>query len=118
MSDNISQSGRIIGLDMHPDIYSAAAVVGSDPAPPRWSVFGTGSPRQAWSTGRAKTSVPATSFEMTQRLRNAGFRTVVLESQRAGQIRDAYCNNDKSSAVKLARIYLTGMAREVWEPTR
>lgn len=56
------------------------------------------------------------TFQMTERLRAAGFRTVVLESQRAGQIRGAYCNNDKSSAVKLARIYLTGMAREVWEP--
>jgi hypothetical protein len=30
MSDNNSQSGRIIGLDMHPDIYSAAAAVPVD----------------------------------------------------------------------------------------
>src|SRR5690606_12456229 len=56
------------------------------------------------------------SFEIAERLREAGFRAVVLESQRAGQIRDAYCNNDKSSAIKLARIYLTGLAREVWQP--
>jgi transposase len=39
-----------------------------------------------------------------------------LESAQAGKLRENYCNNDKSSAVKLARCYLTGRAKKVWQP--
>jgi transposase len=40
----------------------------------------------------------------------------VLESQRAGQIRTSYCANDRLDAIKLARIYLSGLAKVVWVP--
>lgn len=125
MSDKDSQSGRIIGLDMHPDIFSAAALVGSDPATATVERLWDRLPVPGLVNWARKNVRPfdvlaleasGNSFEIAERLRAAGFRVVVLESQRAGQIRDAYCNNDKSSAVKLARIYLTGLAREVWQP--
>jgi len=125
MSENKNQSGRIIGLDMHPDIYSAAALVGSDPATAKVEQLWDRLPTVGlvnWARRNIRPcdilviEASGNTFEMTGRLRAAGFRTVVLESQRAGQIRNACCNNDKSSAVKLARIYLTGLAREVWEP--
>jgi transposase len=125
MSDKNSQSGRIIGLDMHPDIYSAAALMGSDPATAKVERLWDALPVAGLVKWARKNIRPydelvleasGNSFEIAERLREAGFRAVVLESQRAGQIRDAYCNNDKSSAVKLARIYLTGLAREVWQP--
>jgi hypothetical protein len=45
-----------------------------------------------------------------------GVEAVVLESQRAGQIRTTYCANDRLDAVKLGRIYLSGLAKLVWHP--
>jgi transposase len=45
-----------------------------------------------------------------------GIKALVLESQRAGQVRKSYCTTDKISAVKLGRIYLSGLAHVVWQP--
>ena len=117
-------SGRVIGLDLHPDVFSAAALTGRDAATARveqeWDREATGS-----LTGWGKRLRPGdvvvleasgNSFEAAARLRAAGVSTVVLESQRAGQIRNTYCANDRSDAVKLARIYLSGLAKTVWEP--
>jgi transposase len=116
--------GRIIGLDLHPDVFSAAALTGRDAT--------TAQPRQQWdrlATAQleswARTLAPGdlvvleasgNSFECCERLRRCGVATVVLESQRAGQIRKTYCANDRSDAVKLARIYLSGLAHPVWQP--
>lgn len=116
--------GRIIGLDLHPDVFSAAAMSGRDAA--------TAQPVQQWdrlATAQlevwAKTLVAGdlvvleasgNSFESCARLQRCGVSSVVLESQRAGQIRKTYCANDRSDAVKLARIYLSGLAHPVWQP--
>lgn len=51
------------------------------------------------------------SFNAAERLQKVGIKAVVLESQRAVQIRTSYCTHDRSDAVKLARIYLSGLAR-------
>lgn len=56
------------------------------------------------------------TFTMVDRVRANGRQIVVLKSLRAGQIRKAYCNTDKLSAVKLAKVYLSGLAHEVWTP--
>ena len=116
--------GRVIGLDMHPDVFSAAALSGRDAA--------QASVAQCWDR-RASTELEkwartlgcgdlvvleasGNTFATTERLRAVGVQTVVLESQRAGQIRKTYCANDRVDAVKLARIYLSGLAHTVWEP--
>lgn len=39
-----------------------------------------------------------------------------MESHRAGQIGKSYLANDKVDAVKIARIYLSGLAIKVWQP--
>lgn len=116
--------GRIIGLDLHPDVFSAAALSGRDAASAQpvqqWDRLATAQ-LEAW----AKTLVAGdlvvleasgNSFESCERLQRCGVQTVVLESQRAGQIRKTYCANDRSDAVKLARIYLSGLAHPVWQP--
>lgn len=117
-------SGRIIGLDLHPDVFSAAALSGRDAATAKpeqqWDRLPTGQ-LEAWS----KTLLPGdlvvleasgNSFESCKRLKSCGVATVILESQRAGQIRKTYCANDRTDAVKLARIYLSGLAHPVWQP--
>lgn len=116
--------GRIIGLDLHPDVFSAAALSGREAATAKpvkqWDRLATAD-LEAW----AKTLQPGdlvvleasgNSFESCARLKRCGIATVVLESQRAGQIRKTYCANDRTDAVKLARIYLSGLAHPVWQP--
>jgi len=56
------------------------------------------------------------SFEVAARLHAIGHTAVVLESAQAGKLRDNFCNDDRHSAVKLARIYRSGLAKEVWQP--
>jgi transposase len=116
--------GRTVGLDLHPDVFSAAALIGQD--------AGTAQVEQAWDRlttaelekwGRALPAgdvvvieASGNTFEAAERLRGVGVKVVVVESQRAGQIRKSYCSNDRVCAVKLARIYLSGLAELVWQP--
>ncbi len=127
MQEGRSHTGhrRVIGLDMHPDVFSAAALSGPDAQ----------RARQHWLHDRVAVSgfdrwlvkhvspedlivieASGNTFAMVDRIRANGRQVVVLESLRAGQIRKAYCNTDKLSAVKLARVYLSGLAHEVWTP--
>jgi len=103
--------GRVIGLDLHPDVFSAAALAGRDAA--------TACVEQSWdrrSTAELETwartlepgdlvviEASGNTFSGVERLRAAGIQAVVLESQRAGQIRKSYCANDRTDAVKPAR---------------
>lgn len=119
-----ASEGRVIGLDLHPDVFSAAALAGRDAA--------TASVEQCWdrqptadlekwarslSTGDLVViEASGNTFSGVERLRAASVAAVVLESQRAGQIRKTYCANDRLDAVKLARIYLSGLATTVWQP--
>lgn len=116
--------GRVIGLDLHPDVFSAAALAGQDAATAQveqsWDRRPTAELEKWARTLRAGdlAVVEATgnAFTAAERLRAAGVPTVVLESQRAGQIRDSYQANDRLDAVKLGRIYLSGLAKTVWQP--
>jgi len=56
------------------------------------------------------------SVETVERIERAGGHALILESQKAGQIGKTYCKTDKVDAIKLARIYLSGLATVVWKP--
>jgi transposase len=56
------------------------------------------------------------TFALAERLFEAGFKAIVLESQAVGKVGKAYCATDKVDAVKIARVYLSGLAHEVWVP--
>jgi transposase len=56
------------------------------------------------------------SVETVERIEPGGGHAIILESQKAGQIGKTYCKTDKVDAVKLARIYLSGLATVVWKP--
>lgn len=122
---NQETSKRIIGLDMHPDVFSAAAVQGEDPL----------RAKTLWVHDRRKTGelerwakknlnmhdvvvleASGNSFEVVERLAGCGILAMVLESVQAGSVKDNYCNDDRHSAVKLARVYLSGLAKIVWTP--
>jgi hypothetical protein len=105
--------GRVVGLDLHPDVFSAAVLSGRDaataPVVQNWDRLRTNE-LAPWAKQLAPGDVvvleaTGNTFDAVERLHACGLKTVVLETQCAGQIRTAYCTNDRTDAVKLARIY-------------
>lgn len=124
-SENNLKQRRIIGLDMHPDVFTAAALEGNNPhtAQVLWTHHRLPqADLEKWlakhvhSTDLIVIEASANTFSVVQRIEKSGCHAIILESQRAGKIGKTYCNNDKISAVKLARIYLSGLATTVWKP--
>lgn len=119
------QVRKVIGLDAHPYLFSAAALAGADALQARveWSVDRVGLDRL--ETVLRKRCQPGdlvvleasgNTFAVAERLLRIGLAVKVLESQSAGQVGKTYCATDKTDALKLARIYLSGLAHEVWIP--
>ncbi len=116
---------RIVGLDGHPDLFSAAALEGSAsdgsivwvhdrqllPDLEKWAK------KHLREGDIVVLKASGNSFEIAGRLHAVGTTALVLESAQAGKIRENFCNDDKHSAMKLARVYATGLAKEVWQPT-
>lgn len=121
---NNDQGKRIIGLDMHPDVYAAAALSAdamkhtADWVHDRLPTAGLEAWAKKWLRAGDVVVLEASgnSFEIAARLHASGFTAVVLESAQAGKIRDNFCNDDRHSAVKLAKVYRSGLAKEVWQP--
>jgi transposase len=116
---------RVIGLDLHPDTFTAAALRGPEAASAsvEW-IHDRRSVEQLerWASEHVHArdvivlEASGNSFDAVERLQQLDRAVVVLESARAGPIRKAYCVTDKVSAVKLARVYLSGLAVTVWTP--
>src|SRR6187549_2378967 len=90
--------GRIIGLDLHPDVFSAAALTGRDAATAQVAQSWERRPTlelESWARGLRPGDVVVleaggNTFTGCERLEVGGAKVVVLESQRAGQIRTSY----------------------------
>ena len=124
-SPALGPNGRAIGLDVHPDTFAAAILQGRDPLSARVAHSVTHQPLEAlcawaqrYATGEDILIIEASAntFTVAARLRALGRQVVILESHRAGQIGKSYLANDKLDAVKIARIYLSGLAIKVWLP--
>lgn len=115
---------RIIGFDAHPDLFSAAALGGTETdASIEWIHDRHPLPGlEKWAQRHLRAGdivvleASGNSFAIASRLHAVGCTALVLESAQAGKIRDNFCNDDKHSAVKLARVYASGLAKEVWQP--
>jgi transposase len=117
--------GRAVGLDIHPDTFAAAILEGRDPLRARVALSLTRQPLEAlgaWATRHTTAEdilileASANSFDIAERLAALGRQVFILESHRAGQIGKSYLANDKVDAAKIARIYLSGLAIQVWQP--
>lgn len=116
---------RIIGLDMHPDVFAAAALTEDTPVQARveW-VHDREAVAQleSWANKHLRAGdtvvleASGNSFEVARRLHTCKVTAVVVESAQASHIRHNFCNDDRHSAVKLARVYLSGLAKIVWQP--
>src|SRR3954452_17286419 len=116
---------RVIGLDAHPGSFTAAIVRGPTPAAAiTEKIFNkVGMAQlQAWAKKHATEQdlvvleASGNSFEIVRTLAGINRRAKVLESCYLGKLKEAHANNDKISAVRIAKAYLAGTAKEVWIP--
>jgi transposase len=117
--------GKIIGLDSHPDTFTAAVFVGQTPHDARKVGSRENLGLQGLLEWAAKEfgaqdlfvlEAGANSFELCTRLHALGLRAVVLESCHVGKHAKTYADNDKMAAARIALVYLAGNAPCVWVP--
>jgi transposase len=116
---------RVIGLDSHPDSFTAAILSGATPAAALTEKLFNKVPMsqlQKWaakhSTGQDLFVLEASgnSFQVVRTLAQIQRQALVLESWHLGKLKEAHANNDKISAVRIGKAYLAGTAKVVWVP--
>lgn len=119
------RGGRIIGMDSHPAMFSVATLEGRDPATAKVVVVKDRLPIERLERWLEVDVSPddvialeasGNSFALVDRIAAKGRKAVVLESAAVGKVGKAYCSTDKLCAIKIARVYLTGLAHIVWKP--
>lgn len=117
--------GRIIGVDCHPDTYTAAVFQGSTPHDARKLTSRDNLSLERFLAWAAKDftkedlflmEAGSNSFEIHRRLQALGLRSVVMESCFVGKHAKTYADNDKMAAARIALVYLAGNAPCVWVP--
>ncbi len=116
---------RVIGLDAHPDSFTAAVLRGPTPASAVVEGMFNKVPIARLSSWAQKHWGPTdlivleasgNSFYIARTLLQLGCKVLVLESCQVGKLKEAHANNDKISAVRIAKAYLAGTAKAVWVP--
>src|SRR5215210_4684537 len=116
---------RVLGLDVHPDTFAGAILEGRDPARARVVHSSTRvelGQLEDWATRHARSEdvlvleASGNAFAVAERLRARGLQVQILDSHQAGKVGKVYCANDRVDAVKIARIYLSGLSAVVWQP--
>ena len=125
MNDKLKSVERVIGLDTHPDTFTAAMVRGPTPAAATVEkVFNKVPLAQLQSWARKHTTArdllvleaSGNSFQVVRLLAAVDRTALVLESCQMGKLKEAHANNDKISAVRIGKAYLAGTAKTVWVP--
>lgn len=125
MNDKANPVERVIGLDAHPDSFTAAILRGPTPAAAVVEkVFNKVPMAQLTAWAQKHTTVrdlivleaSGNSFQVVRRLAAMGRGAKVLESGQMGKLKEAHANNDKISAVRIGKAYWAGTAKEVWVP--
>lgn len=125
MNEKATPIRRVIGLDAHPDTFTAALLTGSTPAAAITEKLSNQVPLAQLPGWAKKHTTPddlfvleasGNSFQVVRTLAATGRRALVLESGHLGKLKEAHANNDKISAVRIGKAYLAGTAKEVWVP--
>lgn len=126
MNNNETQErGRTVGLDLHPSCFTASALVGNNPieAKVQWTHDKVSyETLESWASKHLRQNdiivmeSGSNSFDCCTKLIQQGLHCIVLESFSVGRIGSTYVKNDKIDSVKCARVYLSGLAKEVWKP--
>jgi transposase len=125
MNEETKSVERVIGLDAHPDSFTAAVIRGPTPAAAIVENVFNKLPLERLANWAQKHTTPkdlfvleasGNSFEIVRKLKALGRPALVLESCHLGKLKEAHANNDKISAVRIGKAYLAGTAKEVWVP--
>ncbi len=125
MNKNANSIPRVIGLDAHPDTFTAALLQGPTPAAAVLEkTFNQVPMAQLPSWAKKHTTAQdlfvleasGNSFQVVRTLASLERQALVLESCQMGKLKEAHANNDKISAVRIGKAYLAGTAKEVWVP--
>src|SRR6266496_5543956 len=120
-----SVPGRVIGMDSHPDTFTAALLTGRTPAEALventfhkipMSQLQSWAKKHTRAEDRIVLEASGNSFQVVRTLEAIGRKARVLESAQMGRLKEAHANNDKISAVRIGKAYLAGTAKEVWVP--
>jgi transposase len=119
------QDARIIGFDSHPDSFTAAIMRGEKAMQAQCLQMFNKVPMsglEAWAKKhtRAQDTIcleaSGNSFQIVRQLAKLGRKAIVLESYSLGKLKEGFANNDKISAVRIAKGYMSGFAKIVWVP--
>jgi transposase len=125
MTQNAILFPRVIGLDAHPDTFTAALLQGRTPAQAiTEKVFNRVPMAQLpnWTKKHTRAEdlivleASGNSFQIVRTLAALGRRALVLESCQLGKLKEAHANNDKLSAIRIGKAWLAGTAKVVWVP--
>ena len=125
MQQNPNPVERVVGLDVHPDSFTAALVRGPTPRAATVEKLFNRVPidqLRRWAEKNTTESdvlvleASGNSFHVARCLRDIGRTVEVLESCHLGKLKEAHANNDKISATRIAKAYLSGTAKPVWVP--
>jgi len=125
MNNDTNSVQRVIGLDSHPDSFTAALLRGATPASAvEEKVFNKVPMAQLKSWAKKHTTAQdvmvleasGNSFQVVRALASVERKALVLESCQMGKLKEAHANNDKISAVRIGKAYLAGTAKVVWVP--
>jgi transposase len=125
MNQNATSIPRVIGLDSHPDTFTAALLRGRTPAEAvTEKMFNQLPMAQLSSWAKKHTNVQdlfvleasGNSFQVVRTLAAVERKALVLESCLMGKLKEAHANNDRISAVRIGKAYLAGTAKTVWVP--
>ncbi len=125
MDKNATANPRVIGLDSHPDTFTAALLRGPSPAGAVTEKMFNRVPMAQLSHWAKKHTAPedlfvleasGNSFQVVRTLAAVERKALVLESCQMGKLKEAHANNDKISAVRIGKAYLAGTAKVVWVP--
>lgn len=116
---------RVIGLDAHPYMFSMALLAGEDALNSQVEWVVDKQPLERLEELISKKTEPGdiiameaggNSFAVSTKIAACGRQPIVLESQSVGKVGKTYCATDKVDAVKIARVYMSGLAHAVWKP--
>src|SRR5512140_3522614 len=125
MNDESRPVERVIGLDCHPDSFTAAVLCGMTPANAVVDKLFNKVPMvrlRSWAEknttqgDRIVLEASGNSFQVARVLAACARQVKVLESCQLGKLKEAHANNDKISAVRIGKAFLAGTAKEVWVP--
>src|SRR6185437_12608734 len=125
MDQNATSNPRVIGLDSHPDTFTAALLRGQTPAAAVTEKMFNRVPVAQLQSWAKKHTAPedlfvleasGNSFQIVRLLAAVERKALVLESCQMGKLKETHANNDKISAVRIGKAYLAGTAKVVWVP--